>query len=211
MPLSANRRTSTIITVRTSNAPLRRGQYRGGICCALLGLAQTGQGVTVMLFYFHFFMRVCVPFVLLGLNIQQPRADEEDPLFRVTRVETSAGFEIGRGYDVLTGKPRADCVDRSVVEKHPEFGPSSVSFRSIRIENSEQLDKALGISASASVNAGYASAGGSASFSNSLLVNSYALSYLVEVAVTGRGNSIRDVKLKEPYQKLISSGNNLAI
>ena len=97
------------------------------------------------------------------------------------------------------------------METHPEFGPNSVSFRSVRIENSEQLDKSLGVSASASVNAGYAGGSASAAYSNSLSVSSYSLSYLVEVAVAGKGNSIRDVKLKDQFRKLISTGNDAAI
>ncbi|SIO49732.1 hypothetical protein SAMN05443247_06532 [Bradyrhizobium erythrophlei] len=134
-------------------------------------------------------------------------AQEDDPLFRIVTIDTPTGLEIGRGFDVLTGKPRADCVDRSIVEAHPDFGPNSVSFRSIRVENSAQLDKALGISAAASVNAGYFSGGASASFSNSLSVSSYSLSYVVKAVVSGKGSSIRDAKLKEQYRTLISGGN----
>jgi hypothetical protein len=136
---------------------------------------------------------------------------DEDPLFRVVTLEATAGLEVGRGYDILTGTPRADCVDRSVVEGHPDFGPNSVTFRSVRIENSEQLDKALGVSASASVNTGFGGGGVSASFSNSLSISSYSLNYLVEAGVSAKGNSIRDVKLNNRYHPLIASGNHATI
>lgn len=156
------------------------------------------------------FQATCL-FTLLGcLGIHQAYGDE-DPLFRIIKLESNAGLEVGRGLDILTGSPRSDCVERSIVEAHPNFGPNSVTFRSIRIENSEQIDKALGLSASGSVNAGFGSGGASAAVSNTLSISNYTLNYLVETVVSAKGNSIRDVKLKPQFSALIANGNPLAI
>ena len=150
--------------------------------------------------------------IALTVHVNYPAySAEDDPLFRLINIESTAGLEVGRGYDILAGKPRADCVDRSVLEAHPDFGPNSVTFHSIRIENSAQLDQALGVSASASLSTGYASGSASASYSKSLLISSYSLSYLVETVVSAKGNSIRDVKLKDQYRSLIVKGGDAAI
>lgn len=131
----------------------------------------------------------------------------EDPLFRSVLIESNTGLEVGRGFDVLTGNPRADCVNRTAVDSNSAFGPSSVRFRSIRIENAEKLDRTLGISASASVNTSFGGGGGSASFSNEVSVSSYSLNYVMEAVVSGKGPGIRDVKLKPEYKALIAGKN----
>jgi hypothetical protein len=146
-----------------------------------------------------------------SITCRHAYAAGEDPLFRLVNVETTAGLEIGRGYDLLAGKPRADCVDRSVVENHPDFGPNSVAFHSVRIENSGQLDRALGVSASASLSTGYGSGSASASYSTSLSISSYSLNYLVETVVNAKGDSIRDAKLKPQYRVLIVKGDDAAL
>ncbi|WP_157386334.1 hypothetical protein [Rhizobium leguminosarum] len=146
-----------------------------------------------------------ITFLFLFASTQASIA-QEDELFRTVPLDNNVGFEVGRGYDILKGNPRADCVDRSVVQDHPSFGPNSATFHSTRIENSEQLDRALSVSASASVQAGSWGGSASAAFSNSLSVTSYGLTYLVSSEVDGKGDSIRDVKLKDRYLKLISSG-----
>lgn len=140
------------------------------------------------------------------LSVPPARCDE-DPLFRSVQLSDDAGMEVGRGFDILTGNPRADCVDRAVKENHPSFGPNSIRFRSVRIESSAQLDKALGVSASASVNTGYGSGNASASFSNALSVTSYSLNYFVKASVDGKGDGLRDVHLKPNYSRLIGSGS----
>lgn len=140
-----------------------------------------------------------------------PSFSEEDPLFRVVPIEDTTGFEVGRGYDILKDTPRGDCVDRSIIQNHPNFGPSNVSFRSTKVENSTELDRALGLSASASVRGLSWGGDASASFSSTLAVSTYELAYVVDVQVSSKGDSIRDVKLKESYQKLIADGKDQSL
>ena len=147
----------------------------------------------------------------IAFTVTAATAIEDDPLFRVVNIENSTGLEVGRGFDILTGNPRADCVDRSVVESHSDLGPSSVTFRASRVENSEQLDRSLNISASASASFGGFGANASASYGNTLSVSSFDLTYVVEVKVTSRGASIRDVALKDQFAKLIANGQQASL
>lgn len=137
-----------------------------------------------------------------------PLLADDDPLFRVVAISDATGFEVGRGYDVLKENPRGDCVDRTIVQTHPTFGPSNISFRSNKVENSAELDRSLGLSASASVQGMSWGGSASASYSSTLAVSSYNLVYVVDVQVRSKGDSIRDVKLKEQYLKLVSGGKS---
>jgi hypothetical protein len=66
--------------------------------------------------------------------------------------------------------------------------------------------QALGMSASANFHGGAGSASASATFSNSLNVESYSLSYIVDTYLTAKGPSLRDVALKPKYLRLLKSG-----
>jgi len=136
---------------------------------------------------------------------------QSDSLFRVVPLEDATGFELGRGYDILTGSPRGDCIERTVIQNNSNFGPNSVSMRSARTESSEQLNKFLGISASASASFGGYGGSASASYSNSLAVSKYSLTYAVDVSVVRKGDSVRDANLKSKYIELIKSGRDDAI
>ena len=129
----------------------------------------------------------------------------DDALFRTLTIDDEAGLEIGRGFDVLSGNPRADCVDRTGSGDHASFGPD-VFFQSHEITDNEQLDQALGMSASANFHGGAGSASASATFSKSLNVESYSLSYIINASLTAKGPSLRDVKLKPQYLRLLKSG-----
>jgi hypothetical protein len=153
--------------------------------------------------------------ILLGLAFVSFGAanaiGQSDPLFRVVPIDDATGFELGRGYDILTGSPRGDCVERTVVQNNTSFGPNSVSMRSARTESSEQLDKFLNISASASASFGAYGGSASASYTNSLSVSKYSLTYAVDVSVVRKGDSIRDASLKSKYSVLLKSGKDDAI
>jgi hypothetical protein len=136
---------------------------------------------------------------------------DDDPLFRSVALASPAGFELGRGFDILYGNPRADCVERTVIQGHPDLGPSSVSFSAVKVENSAQLDRALGVSAAASVSAASWGASGSASFSNSVSVSSYDLTYVVNLKVAGKGDSLRDTTLKTKYLDLLRDGKDSSL
>jgi hypothetical protein len=145
--------------------------------------------------------------VFCVILVTTPVKAQQDDTFRVYDVDSSTGYDLGRGYDILTNSPRNQCVIVSKTIEHPEYGPSEVNFKSYRIENSEQLDKALGISASASISAGVGSASASASYSSTLSVNSYSLTYVVQSSVRRKGKSIEAQDLQERYSRLLSSGN----
>lgn len=152
--------------------------------------------------------------VLVSLSLAMlgaPALADDDPLFRSVPIASTAGFELGRGYDILTGTPRADCIERETIEPHNNLGADSIVFHSTKIENSSELDRSLGLTASASINYGSFGGGASASFSNSLSIDSYSLHYLVDASVSSKGASIRDARLKEKYVKLIQSGNRDAL
>ncbi|WP_291851213.1 hypothetical protein [Bradyrhizobium sp.] len=141
----------------------------------------------------------------LALNAPVARAQQDDT-FRIYDIEHTTGLNLARGFDILTGAPRAECVVPKKPEENPGYGPDSVGFRSYRIENSQQLDRALGISASASIKMGVGSASGSVSYSNALSVSSYGLNYVVESSIKQKGKSVLAETLKEPYRKLLASG-----
>jgi hypothetical protein len=132
---------------------------------------------------------------------------QEDPLFRTVALPSTAGFEIGRGFDILTNRPRADCVERSIVEDHSDIGPNIVSFEAIRVENSKELASALGLSASASLKSGLFGGSATASFASNMSVDSYSLTYVVDARIKSKGESLLDVRLKKKYADLIKSGN----
>jgi len=140
------------------------------------------------------------------LTAKLPAHSQEDDTLRIYDIENTIGIDLGRGFDILTGAPRAECIQPREAVDHPEFGPDIVEFRSYRIENSQQLDKTLGISASASIRMGVTSANASASYSNALSVSSYGLNYVVESSIRQKGKSLLADSLKEPYKKLIASG-----
>lgn len=144
--------------------------------------------------------------VFWTMGAELPAFAQEDDTFRIYNIENTTGLDLGRGFDILTGAPRAECIEPSEIVDHPEFGPDTVEFRSYRIENSRQLDKALGISASASISMGVASASASASYSNALSVSSYGLNYVVESSIRQKGKSLLASSLKEPFKKLVASG-----
>ncbi|RVH37815.1 hypothetical protein [Sinorhizobium meliloti] len=145
--------------------------------------------------------------ILPNLAIVPITAAQEDEIFQIYDLDSTTGFDLGQGFDVLTGAPRGRCVEVQETVNHDELGPGSVSFRSYRIENSQQLDKALGISASASIKMGIASASTSISYSSTLSLSSYTLNYVVESSVRRKGKSIRVQDLQERYKKLLASGN----
>jgi hypothetical protein len=143
--------------------------------------------------------------LVLVLTMVCPANAADDPLFRTLAVDDAAGLEVGRGLDILSGNPRADCVDRSVTADHAQFGPD-VLFQSREISDNEQLNQELGVSASATFGGGFGSASASASFARSLNVESYSLSYVVSVMLSAKGPAIRDVKLKPQYLTLLRAG-----
>lgn len=145
--------------------------------------------------------------VYCSLFSGQAALAQEDDIFQVYDLQDTTGYDLGRGFDVLTASPRGECVVVQATDKHDEFGPASVNFRSYRIENSQQLDKALGISVSASIKLGVGSADASASYSQSLSLSSYTLNYVVEASVRRKGKSIKVQDLQDRYKKLLFSGN----
>jgi hypothetical protein len=147
---------------------------------------------------------IVVAFWLL-VNAQAAPAQEDDT-FRIYNIENTTGLDLGRGFDILTGAPRAECIVPKAPKDYPKFGPESVGFRSYRIENSQQLDKTLGISASASIKMGVGSASTSASYSSALSISSYGLNYVVESSIREKGDSLLADGLKDPYKKLLASG-----
>ncbi|PDT20050.1 hypothetical protein [Rhizobium hidalgonense] len=134
-------------------------------------------------------------------------ASGQDDIFQIYDLQDTTGYDLGRGFDVLTASPRGQCVVVGAIEDHVEFGPVGVNFRSYRIENSQQLDKVLGISASASIKFGVGSANASASYSSSVSLSSYTLNYVVEASVRRKGKSVQVQDLQERYKKLLFSGN----
>ncbi|MGR9179744.1 hypothetical protein ACU8OR_30055 (plasmid) [Rhizobium leguminosarum] len=135
----------------------------------------------------------------------------DDLYFRTVPVEDSAGFELGRGFDLLTGNPRQDCVDRTVVDSHADFGPDAVTFSSTEVTRNDDLDRSLNVSASASVQGGFGSASASTSFARALHLEAYSLSYVVRASLSGKGKGLRDVVLKPNYLKLLQSKDQEAL
>lgn len=133
---------------------------------------------------------------------------QSDEIFRIYNIDTGTGYDLGRGFDILTSTPRNQCVVIQEAIAHPELGPESVVFRSYRIESSQQLDKALGISASASIKLGVGSGTASSSYSDSLSISSYTLNYVVDGSVRQKGKSIKVQDLQDRYKRLLSSGNS---
>jgi hypothetical protein len=86
-------------------------------------------------------------------------------------VDRDGGLGVGRGFDILSGNPRADCVDRTVPVDHSQFGPD-VLFESHEITDNEELHQTLGVSASGSFGGGFGSASAAASFASSLDIES---------------------------------------
>lgn len=65
------------------------------------------------------FERILLSFSMIPTAV----AAMDDPLFRTVIVDSAAGLEVGRGCDILTGNPRADCADRTMAVDHTQFGP----------------------------------------------------------------------------------------
>jgi hypothetical protein len=152
------------------------------------------------------FRTFLVSFVVITVSQGHGMA-QEDAIFKIYDIDSTTGLDLGRGFNILTLSPRNQCVVIQKTVEHPEYGPSEVAFRSYRIENSEQLDKALGVSASASASWGVASGSASASFSSAISVSSYSLSYVVDSSVQRKGPSVQVQDLQERYRKLLASGN----
>jgi hypothetical protein len=147
-------------------------------------------------------------FVFAGLT--NSTFAQSDDIVRIYDLDTLTGFDLGRGFDILTSSPRNQCVVIQETVDHPEQGPESVIFRSYRVENSQQLDKALAISASASISVGVGSGSVSSSYSESLAISSYTLNYVVEGSVRHKGKSVKVQDLQDRYKRLLSSGNSEA-
>lgn len=144
--------------------------------------------------------------ILLSITFAGTARAQSDTLFRIVSLKDATGMELGRGYDILTGNPRGDCVDRTTTQDNSKLGPNEVTFRSTRIESSESLGKFFNVSASASAGWGTFSGGASASATSALTVSRYNLTYAVDAEVNRKGDSIRDASLKSRLTNLIKSG-----
>lgn len=107
---------------------------------------------------------------------------------------------IGSGLDSSTLEARDDCVRRTE-EISPEGGPR-VSYSLRVIENSTDLRKYLGISATASLKAALGHIEGKAAFSNRLNINQYSLYALAVTKVINSQTLLRDVTLKKDASDL---------
>jgi hypothetical protein len=128
-----------------------------------------------------------------------------DPLFQVLPVEEVAGLDIGRGFDILSGSPRGDCVDRTVHTETQPTGQDDIVFQSQEVTSMRELNDALGVSASAQLKAGFGSASASASFSRSLQIQDYSLFYTGTASLKGVSTQLRDVHLKQEFLDLLKS------
>jgi hypothetical protein len=67
----------------------------------------------------HFLTMSLVAVALASLMPMSALAD--DPYFRVLPIGDPTGLELGRGIDIITGAPRADCVEGTVDDFHVGF------------------------------------------------------------------------------------------
>ncbi len=114
----------------------------------------------------------------------------------VVNAETDQPIVIGAGYDPAFGVILDECVEwKKSTEEKPDIssgsGAKAISYNLSLIENIEELEKSLGLSASAK----YGAASGKASFSSSIKMNSYNVYILVEVKVKNQANTISRVSL----------------
>ena len=149
--------------------------------------------------------------ILAGAFVSQsnPRCAwaQSSDTYRVYDIDSDTGLDLARGFDILTTTPRNQCVVVQTTIDHPEYGFNGVQFRSFRVESSQQLDRMIGLSATASINVGVGRGSASASYLDSLNVNNYSINYAVEATVTHKGKSVQVQELQERYKKLLSSGN----
>jgi hypothetical protein len=116
------------------------------------------------------------------------------------------GMEYGVGLDTPSGKPRNVGV-LGVPTTIPNAGGSTVDFELTKIESNEDLQTALGVSASASGGVGLFSASASMDFSESCQVHSNSVFLLVSVKVNLAFAQIRQPKIDPDAGKLLSDGN----
>lgn len=135
----------------------------------------------------------------------------EDPLVRIRAVDDFAGLDVGRGYDILTGAPRGDCVERTTTSENLPVGQDNIQFVSKEVTTTEELNKALSVSASAQLKAGLGSGSASANFAKSVDIQEYSLFYVVSASLTSQGVRLRDhtsaTSLKKEYRDLLKSNN----
>lgn len=132
-------------------------------------------------------------------------AAQRDPLFRVLPVENTAGLDVGRGVDVVTGAPRDDCVVRTFDTEKLPVGQDQISSRTREILTMTALNKSIGASASAQMSTGLGGGSASASFSRDIGFQTYSLYYAVEASLLSESRRLRDVTLKPEVIALLKS------
>jgi hypothetical protein len=149
-------------------------------------------------------------FIVINVFSGGAHAAIDDPLFRVMPIGDPTGLEIGRGIDIITGAPRGDCVE-PITTPEALTGQDNIQFQSNEITSINELNTALGVSASAQFNGGFGGASASASFAQSLSVQEYSFFYFVRASVAIKGGSLKAVHLKSEYLTLLRAGTPAAL
>jgi hypothetical protein len=148
----------------------------------------------------HFLFITCLSMALI-LPLSNASAS-------VVNAETDQPIVIGAGYDPAFGVVLDECVEwKKSTEEKPDVssgdGAKAISYNLSLIENIEDIEKSLGLSASAK----YGAISGKASFSSSIKMNSYNVYILVEVKVKNQANTISRISLHEDAVNLANSSN----
>lgn len=119
--------------------------------------------------------------------------------------DNEAQDALGAGYDALAEERKNGCVVVTALEQKPVLG-QQVEFSLTKIASSDQLNKSMNISASASIKSGLRQGSAKANFAQSLTVNSYSTYILVSVKVSNALTEMRGVTLTEDAKNAYIQG-----
>ncbi len=114
-----------------------------------------------------------------------------------------------KGYDLLNGYPKGDCVKSPNLEDAATGANGNISTFSVQyISDAEELHKAMNVSASAKFSAlGGGGASAKAAYASQLNVNQYSVYAVVSVNVQKSTKMYRNVSMKDAIAKFLEDPN----
>ena len=116
--------------------------------------------------------------------------------------ESEVPVLMGAGYDPAYGRVGDKCIGAPSPTASGTDGAKEISYKTYLVENTNEFEQTLGLSASASYGVMFS---GKADFAKSVNINSYSVYVLVEVQVKTQSDTISDIAITEKALTLLKT------